>query len=141
MPGNAWRPYLQSANHPEYPSASASFCRAPATATKRYLEEELGLSAADANDLSFGTPGFLPPQFEVLDKAAGSSLVEPGIPPSAPTVLRWPTWDEFSETCGISRLWAGVHFFDSIPAGQSLGDPIGAEAYEWLRAHIDGSVD
>jgi len=140
MTGNGWRPYLQSANHPEYPSASASFCRAHSTATKLYLENEAGLSAADANDLAFWTPGFLPPQFEVLDKAPGSSTIEPGVTPAARTVLGWSTWDEFSEDCGISRLWAGVHFFDSIPAGQAIGDPIGAEAYEWLRAHIDGAV-
>jgi len=141
MPGKAWRPYLQSANHPEYPSASASFCRAHSTATKLYLEDQLGLSAEDANDLTFWTPGFLPPQFEALDKAPGSSLVEPGVTPAVRTVLGWSTWDEFSDDCGMSRLWAGVHFFDSIPAGRAIGDPIAAEAYEWLRAHIEGSAD
>ena len=139
MTGNRWRPYLQSANHPEYPSASASFCRAHSTATKLYLEDQAGLSAAAANDLTFWAPGFLPPQFEVLDKVPGSSIIEPGVTPSARTVLGWSTWDEFADDCGISRLWAGVHFFDSIPAGQAIGDPIGAEAYEWLQAYIDGS--
>lgn len=140
MLGREWRPYLQSANHPEYPSASASFCRAHATATKRYLEEVVGKSPSEANDLSFWVPGFLPPPFEVLDKQAGSSRIEPGVTPKVATVLGWDTWDDFSDDCGISRLWAGVHFFDSIPAGQDIGDPIGAEAFDWLRSYIDGTA-
>ena len=139
--GNNWRPYLQSANHPEYPSASASFCRAHATATKLYLEDEVGLSPADANDLSFWVPGFLPPDFEVLDKQPGSSIIEPDVTPAAPIALGWTTWDDFAYECGMSRLWAGVHFFDSIPAGQDIGDPIGTEAYDWLKSYIDGTVE
>ena len=141
LKGNEWRPYLQSANHPEYPSASASFCRAHATSIKRYLEEELSLSALEANDLSFWQPGFLPPQFEVLSKQPGSSLIEPGNTPGSQVTLGWDTWDEFSDNCGLSRLWAGVHFYDSIPAGQSIGDPIGSAAYEWLKSYIDGTAN
>lgn len=138
--GSDWRPYLQSANHPEYPSASASFCRAHATVTKLYLKEVLGLTQNEANDLSFWKPNFLPPEFEVLYKPSGSSLVEPDVTPVAPTVLGWETWDEFSDDCGISRLWAGVHFYDSIPAGQAIGDSIGSGAYDWLKSHIDGTL-
>ncbi|MBR9787475.1 MAG: vanadium-dependent haloperoxidase [Vibrionaceae bacterium] len=138
--GGEWRPYLQSANHPEYPSASASFCRAHATSIQRYLQEELGLSYEAANNLSFWQPAFLPPQFEVLDKQPGTSLIEPGVTPQSQTVLGWDTWDEFSDNCGLSRLWAGVHFYDSIPAGQSIGDPIGSAAYDWLKAYINGTA-
>jgi hypothetical protein len=137
--GSDWRPYLQSANHPEYPSASASFCKAHTTATKLYLEEVVGLSPTEANDLSFWTPTLLPPEFDVLSKPQGSSLVEPGVTPLVDTTLGWATWDEFSNDCGISRLWAGVHFYDSIPAGQAIGEPIGAGAFDWLKAHIDGN--
>lgn len=140
LKGSEWRPYLQSANHPEYPSASASFCQAHATSTKRYLHEEMGLSLQEANDLSFWVPGFLPPQFAVLDKQPGTSIVEPDVTPQSHTVLGWSTWDEFSDDCGISRLWAGVHFYDSIPAGQAIGDPIGSQAYEWLKTYIEGSA-
>jgi hypothetical protein len=141
--GNRWRPYLQSANHPEYPSASASFCRAHATSTKLYLEQVVGLSATDANALDFWVPGLLgpDPEFEVLYKPPGSSIIEPDVTPHVETTLGWATWDDFAYECGLSRLWAGVHFFASIPAGQDIGDPIGAEAYDWLKSHIDGTVE
>ncbi|MEO1272733.1 MAG: vanadium-dependent haloperoxidase [Myxococcota bacterium] len=117
-----WRPYLQSANHPEYPSASASFCRAHATAATLYMGGD--------NSLGWQVP-----------YPAGSSVVEPGITPAQDIVLSYDTWDDFSHDCGISRLWAGVHFYDSIPAGQALGDPIGQRAYEFVDAHIRGDRD
>jgi len=138
--GSEWRPYLQTANHPEYPSASASFCRAHATATKLYLEEIIGLLPTAANDLSYWTPD-IPIAGAPLAVPAGGSIIEPGVTPAVDTTLGWDTWDEFSEECGISRLWAGVHFFDSIPAGQAIGDPIGAEAFDWLKAHIEGKAN
>lgn len=139
MPGKDWRPYLQSANHPEYPSASASFCRAHSTSTQRYLKEIVGLDDSTANDLSFWTPALLPPEFNVLQKPAGSSLIEPGVTPSSEVILSWNTWDDFSDDCGISRLWAGVHFYDSIPAGQQIGQSIGHDAFNWLEKYIQGN--
>jgi hypothetical protein len=116
--GREWRAYLQPANHPEYPSASAALCRAHATAATLYL---------GTSDLGWKVPA-----------PAGSSVVEPGITPSSDITLTYDTWDEFSADCGISRLWAGVHFFDSIPAGQMIGDAIGERAYGWVEAHISG---
>jgi hypothetical protein len=116
--GREWRAYLQPANHPEYPSASAALCRAHATAATLYLGTD-----------EFGWEIPVP---------AGSSVVEPGFTPSTDITLTYDTWDDFSADCGISRLWAGVHFFDSIPAGQAIGDVIGERAYDWVDAHIRG---
>ncbi|MBK1700044.1 hypothetical protein CKO41_10400 [Thiococcus pfennigii] len=136
--GAEWRPYLQTANHPEYPSASASFCRAHATATRLYLEQIIGLAPDAANNLSYWTPA-IPIAGAPLSVPTGKSLIEPGVTPAADTILGWDTWDEFSEDCGISRLWGGVHFFDSIPAGQDIGEQIGTEVFNWLKARIVGT--
>lgn len=116
--GREWRAYLQPANHPEYPSASAALCRAHATAATMYL---------GTSHLGWDIP-----------VPAGSSVVEPGHTPSTELTLTYDTWDDFSADCGISRLWAGVHFFDSIPAGQWIGDVIGERAFDWVDAHIRG---
>jgi hypothetical protein len=137
--GKEWRSYLQSANHPEYPSGSASFCGAHATATKLYLERVVGLSPDEANNLRYWTPA-IPIAGQPLAVPAGGSIIEPGVTPAVPTTLGWDTWDDFSEECGISRLWAGVHFFASIPAGEAIGERIAAEAFDWLNAHIAGTV-
>jgi len=121
MPASQWNSYLGVADHPEYPSASASFCAAHAEASRLYL----------GND-SFGWS---------VPFAKGSSLVEPGITPANDINASWNTWSEFEQDCGQSRLWAGVHFPASIPAGQDIGHEIAGIAFEFVNKHINGNVD
>ncbi|MFC9915234.1 vanadium-dependent haloperoxidase [Streptomyces sp. NPDC127197] len=120
IPANQWRPYLNTADHPEYPSGSASLCAAQAQASRRFLgSDELGFS---------------------LPVPQGASQVEPGIAPAKELVLRFDTWTQFTQDCGLSRLWGGVHFMPSITAGWDVGRRVGDRAYEFVRKHIDGKV-
>ncbi len=121
LPASQWTSYLPVANHPEYPSASASFCAAHAQVARRFM---------DSDSLGWQVP-----------TPAGSSRIEPGLTPQTDIVLDFPTWTDFEQNCGISRLWGGVHFYPSIPAGQALGHEIGDLAYEFVQAHIDGNVE
>ena len=118
MPASEWRSYLQTANHPEYPSASASFCAAHAQAARRYLGSDV---------LNWSVP-----------RAQGQSRIEPGITPQTDITLDFPTWTEFEQICGVSRLWGGVHFYASIPAGQDIGHEIGNLAFEYVQDLIEG---
>jgi len=118
--GDEWRPYLQTADHPEYPSASASFCAAHSETSRLFL----------GNDM-LGYP---------VPTPAGSSLVEPGVTPAVGDTIVFGTWTEFEEDCGNSRIWAGVHFPDSVPAGQAIGHEIAQIAYDFLQNHINGTI-
>jgi hypothetical protein len=118
--GDEWRPYLQTADHPEYPSGSASFCAAHAESSRLFL---------GSDNLGWTIPN-----------PAGSSLVEPGVTPAAPLDLTFNTWTEFETDCGQSRIWAGVHFPDSVPAGADIGHEIAGLAYQFVQDHIDGNV-
>lgn len=120
IPANEWRPYLNTADHPDHPSGSASFCAAHAQASRLFLGDD-----------NLGWTVHFP---------AGSSLQEPGITPAVDTDLHFDTWTDFTERCGYSRLWGGVHFEDAIVDGFPLGEEIGTIAYEFVRAHIDGDV-
>lgn len=121
LPGKEWRSYLQSADHPEYPSGSAAFCAAHAQASRRFFSSD---------QLGWSVPA---PQ--------GSSRIEPGVSPAADLVLGpWETWTQFEEECGLSRFWGGVHFRSALSAGKHLGRPIGDLAYEFVLAHINGTV-
>ena len=117
--GNEWRPYLNTADHPEYPSGSASFCAAHAQASRLYFGDD---------DLNWTVP--IP---------AGTSVVEPGVTPAADIELFFPTWTDFETKCGYSRLDGGVHFEDAILAGFDLGPEIGTQAYDFVQAHIAGT--
>jgi len=118
MPANQWTSYLKVADHPEYPSASASFCAAHAESSRLFLGD---------NNLGYTVPA-----------PAGSSLVEPGVTPATDIELYFDTWTDFEQRCGLSRHWAGVHFLPSIPAGQNIGKRIGRLAYRFVAEKIAG---
>ena len=123
--GNEWRSYLSTADHPEYPSASANFCAAHAEAMRRFLgDDQLGWS---------------------VPVAKGSSEIEPGVTPATDIVLHFDTWTQFEKTCGLSRVWGGVHFRAAITAGIDsrgtlIGHRVGDLAYDFVMAHIDGTA-
>jgi hypothetical protein len=121
LPASEWRPYLDTGNHPEYPSGSACFCSAHAQASRRFL-------GSDAMGWSVSAP-------------AGSSRIEPGVTPATDLTLGpFSTFTEFEEVCGVSRVWGGVHFKAAVEASQQLCRPMGDRAFEFLSRHVDGSV-
>ena len=120
IPGSEWQSYLNTADHPEYPSGSASFCGAHAQASRRFL---------GSDNLGFSVP-----------IARGASRVEPGVTPATDIVLTFPTWTDFETECGLSRLWGGVHFRASLPAGRDIGRQIGDLAYQFVQDHLLGSA-
>ncbi len=119
IPATQWRSYIQVADHPEYPSASAGFCAAYAQAAQIYL---------NSDTLNW----FIP-------VTQGSSLVEPGYMPQRNVTIGWNTFSEYSADCGNSRFWSGVHFPASIPAGQAIGQKIGRRAHAFMMRHINGT--
>ena len=118
LPASQWRSYLPVADHPEYPSGSTGFCEAHAEASRLFFKTD---------DLNW-----------TVLTPAGSSVIEPGITPSQDMLLNWETWSDFAEDCGNSRFWSGVHFHASIANMRQLGREIGAIAYQFVRAHIEG---
>lgn len=120
LPGNEWKSYLEEADHPEYPSATACFCHAQAQSSRLYFGDD---------NMSFPLP--IP---------AGRSNIEPGITPSEPMVLSYNTWTEYAEECGQSRVWAGVHFQAAVDASAEICPMFGDLAYSYLNTLIDGSA-
>jgi hypothetical protein len=120
LPASEWKEYLDVADHPEYPSGSASFCAAHAQASRLYLGTD-----------EFGWAVPIP---------AGTSIVEPGVTPATDVTLQFDTWTDFATRCGYSRLWGGVHFEDAILVGFPLGTEIGTIAHGFVQDHIDGNI-
>lgn len=118
--GNEWRPYLDTADHPEYPSTSSSYCLAYAQVARLFL-------GTDQIVMAFPSP-------------AGSSLVEPGITPASDLTLTWHTWSDWAAECGMSRFWGGVHFLAAIQNAAAYATQIGTLAYEFVQRHLDGQV-
>jgi len=121
LPASQWTSYIQTADHPEYPSGSASFCAAHAQASRRFL-------GSDSLGWTVPTP-------------QGSSRIEPGITPARDITIGWATWTDFARDCGRSRLWGGVHFRAAIDAGDQLGRRIGNVAHAFVRRHLAPAGD
>ena len=116
-----WRSYLPEADHPEYPSASSCVCTAQAQAMRRFTGRD---------ELNW-----------VVNFPAGSSRIEPGVTPAEDMQVTIATWTEFAETCGQSRVWAGVHFQPSIDASAAVCGAIGDHAWEYFMTLMDGTAD
>ena len=119
LPGSEWTSYLEEADHPEYPSASACFCAAHAQSARQFLP---------SGDV-LGFP---------VERPAGSSRIEPGITPAADTVMVFPTWADFATDCGQSRVWAGVHFQSAVDESVKLCNVFGDLAYDYVQTLIQG---
>ena len=121
LPGGEWRSYLNTGNHPEYPSGSSCFCAAYAQASRRY----------------FGTDAF---GFS-MPVAAGSSVIEPGVTPATDITLGpWSTYTEFENECSRSRVYGGVHFTAATVEAQAMCRPVGDLAFDFLQRHILGTA-
>lgn len=120
LPAAHWRSYLNTADHPEYPSASTALCHAHAETSRRYF-------GSDALDWTVPAP-------------RGSSVVEPGATPAGDLELHFATWSDLADACGRSRVWGGVHFTPAVTAGAEMGRAVGALAAEFVRAHVEGTA-
>ncbi|MFN7976612.1 MAG: vanadium-dependent haloperoxidase [Vicinamibacterales bacterium] len=119
LPAREWRSYLNTGNHPEYPSGSACFCAAHAQASRRYFKSD-----------AFGL---------AVPVAAGSSLIEPGITPASTVVLGpWDTFTAFETDCAEARVLGGVHFRAAVEEGANLCRPVGDTAFEFLDKRVRG---
>ena len=132
IPASQWRPYLDTGNHPEYPSGTACFCAAEAQALRNYLG-----SNGEPNDvipIINGKPGFS----GVLH--AKSSIHERGITPANPVTVTYATWTEFVNECGESRIWSGVHFRPAVDSAIELCTCMGDIAYEYFQTLLNGTA-
>ncbi|MFF3249334.1 DUF6851 domain-containing protein [Streptomyces sp. NPDC002870] len=120
MPADQWAAYLNVSDHPEYPSGSTTLCSATSQVSRRYF-------GTDTLDWTIKFP-------------AGTSLVEPGLAPGKDLELHFPTWTDFTRTCGRSRVWGGVHFQKSIDRSIEFGTQFGDMAHEYVERYIRGEV-
>lgn len=120
IPADQWRSYLNTPDHPEYPSGSTALCAAEAQSVRRFL---------GTDEVTIRIP-----------RSKGSSVVEPQVTPHEDMALSWSSWTDWTRDCGLSRFWGGVHFMPAIEASWDMGRRIGDRAFVFVRAHIDGEV-
>lgn len=103
-----------------------------------YVSGHSALSAAAAEILKrFTGSDHLGESFTV---EPGSSLVEPGLTPSAPVTLSWETFSEAADQAGMSRRYGGIHFEKDDVVGRALGRRVGSAVWDKALTYIDGTA-
>lgn len=120
--GDEWEPLIPVQPHSEYPSASAVLCTASLEHTEVFLRHKLGPNAT----MPVYSQKFLPSQVT--------------FPLAEPFTAEFATPAEAAKNCGMSRLWAGVHFSPSVPAGEALGTGVGKLAFDHVADLAAGRV-
>jgi hypothetical protein len=115
-----WRSYLTVGDHPEYPSGSTTLCSATSQTARRFF---------GSDDLDW-----------TIDYPAGSTLVEPGLTPGKDLSITFPTWTDFTRTCGDSRVWGGVHFQKTVDRSIEFGEQFGDLAHEFVQRQVRGEA-
>ncbi|MGE0001020.1 MAG: vanadium-dependent haloperoxidase [Fimbriimonadaceae bacterium] len=122
MMGEEWMPY-QSPNFvtppfPEYSSGHSTFSSAGAEILKR-------VTGSDA----FGFSVTIPPS---------SSTFDPDVP-ARPVTLSFPTFTDYAEEAGISRLYGGIHFNWGDLEGRRCGRQVGEIVFDKATRYIRGT--
>ena len=117
--GAFFQPYIRTMPHSEYPSGSSCLCQTYADFSSEFVEKEF------EEDQFFTFP--LPLTIE-----KDSSKIEKNLP-NDDTVLNFNDIYEYSNLCGESRLWGGMHFTQSVPAGKESCSQIGKKAYQFVK--------
>ncbi|WP_298967063.1 DUF6851 domain-containing protein [uncultured Roseibium sp.] len=120
LPAEEWASYLEEADHPEYPSATACVCAAHAEFKRLFFQSD---------DINWSVP-----------VAAGSSRIEPGLVPAKDMKLNFPTWTAFEQDCGQSRVWAGVHFQAAVDESLKICPVFGKQAYTFMEGLLAGTT-
>lgn len=121
--GEKWMPYNPGSNlspaFPDYVSGHSIFSRASATV----------LQFITGSD-KFGYSTVISPGFGRVEAAI----------PAVATTIKFATFDDAANQAGLSRLYAGIHFSDDNTVAQTLGQLIGALAYNKALLYFQGKT-
>ena len=66
----------------------------------------------------------------------GQSFIEPQDSPKENVHLSYVTWEEFEEECGMSRVWGGVNFKDTVIVSKTFGKQFAADAVSFVKRKV-----
>lgn len=117
-----WQPYIRTMPHSEFPSGSSCLCWA---LTKHALVVTKG-----RNQFPF--------KFTI---PRGSSKFYPNRIPTTDMTITINRLTDWAKLCAESRLWAGVHFSQSVATGEKLCGGLGRKSQDVVDKLLAGEKD
>uniref|UniRef100_A0A0G4IG90 Uncharacterized protein n=1 Tax=Chromera velia CCMP2878 TaxID=1169474 RepID=A0A0G4IG90_9ALVE len=121
-----WKPVIRTMPHAEHPSGSACLCR---------VFEEVMQAFNKKGDV-VDPPGAVDLQIQ-----KGGSRVSPRLRPEKELLFQYKKFSEVTEECKISRVIGGMHFPQSLDAGEDLCAGLGTEIAEKVKRLEEGDPD
>jgi hypothetical protein len=122
--GSAWWPYQEvtviTPPFAEYTSGHSTFSAAGATILQNFTN-------SDRFGMSHTTP-------------AGGTSIEPGIAPSVPVTLYFPTFSYAATQAGQSRIYGGIHDPEAIMDARFQGRVVGQLDWMLAQSYITGGA-
>lgn len=122
VPIEEWEPAVRTMPHSEFPSGSSVLCGAVVEFVRLHAEYKTGGN--------YTNPGM-------------THVYKAGMFPNLPNVditIRYETFDEIVDDCGMSRIWSGLHFRPSITEGARIGREVGRRTFDTWLALEQGRV-
>ena len=129
--GDQWIPY-QEANFvtppfADFPSGHSHFGRAFALTMNKWFGSAIQKNSIVYDKLYVMSPMFGENQtntFGTFTIPVGKSATEPGIVPRTSVELSWSTWDEISESSGVSRFYGGIHAVTAHVTSKTVAETV-----------------
>ncbi len=131
VPANQWQSYLQTADHPEYPSATTCFCAAYAESWRLYTGSDDLPAYVSGDNVIHGYEAILP---------AGSSLIEPGTTPSEDVHVIFDSWSDYEQRCAASRVISGTHFWPAVEVSVDTCNTAANTVFAYWEMLIHGNA-
>ena len=116
--GEAWMPYQESTfvtpPFPDFPSGHSGFSAMFANVMTQYFGSDINTSKtvtmSDLKLVTFDLSGSVQTQpYGTVVFPTGSSAIQHGIVPAAPTTVAFTSWHDMAESAGLSRQCGGIH--------------------------------
>ena len=147
IPGKNWKSYLQTPDHPEYPSATASFCSVIAEFTRKWLSSGDTIGPKTTKILHQPSPNdeyLVIPQVSFLQfhgNKVGQYKKKSKLNDRQKILSQYSTWSKFEDECALSRVWGGVNFNDTVMVSKDFGRQFAEDAISFVRGKIDEGIE
>jgi hypothetical protein len=122
--GNLWVPFqpptIVTPPFPDFPSGHSTFSETFSLIMTDWFGPSIPSVAGNFSNITLISP-ILQSQtgnFGSFTVNTGRSQIQPSVVPAAPVTLTWTTWQQMSDSAGISRQYGGIHCASANTGGK-----------------------
>ena len=145
IPGKNWESLLPPSDHPEYPSATASFCSVVAEMARLWWpaqNDKIGPVVTHIVPQDQENQYLVEPQSSYLKIMSkyDNIMYKPRPNSMKSRSVQFSTWSDFENNCGASRVYGGLNFNDTITISKTFGKQFAADAISYINDRLHSGM-